>query len=525
MECLERMKITMFFLFVLFVQAKRIYCDSEDPNNDLLVELHPPMNVTVAFHSSAEAFLFWYEPLNYENHEPLENETEWSELFVTQTPPNLTLSGLPSNKTDIHINSTDVKIQPNKTSENQTGSNSTSNHPGVSYNVSNSEILNQTILLPTKAMDKNSTATVKPPFPKTTKELGKNNVMVPFHKAKLKEYRVVYKPVESAIENHIILDENVTEVHLKNLTSNTNYSITVSAIYMTHKEVFSETIYIMTESDPVPACICDMLGSEGKGDRKCNMSLTNHPWCKCKPGYTGLFCESCAFGYYRLNPFMPCHACPCKITASSGSCHFVEGYLHCSYCNLGYTGNLCHKCANGFYRQRIEYPSIPLIPGDCIPCNCNNNTNPLLPDICDHSGKCSLCLYNTTGDNCEKCKAQFVGDPIKAKNCTHILHAIGHTRYFEPPAMGVIAGVIAGVLILLGAIVGFIVYKRMRHSKPQQPFWTIELKDDHEGVNFSTVPVDELQNREALEDMNFYEEHSGIARNGTQKYAPLRETM
>ncbi|KAL3870824.1 hypothetical protein ACJMK2_038861 [Sinanodonta woodiana] len=525
MECLERMKTLLFLLFVLFVQAKRIHCDNENPNLGRLVKLHSPTNVTVAFRSSTEAFLFWYPPLNYENHEPIENETEWNLLFVTQIPPNVTRTGLSSNKTNVQINSTAVKTQSNKTSENQTGSNNTSSHPGVSYNISDSEKGNQTILLATKAMDKNSIATLKPPLPMTTTELVMNDDMVPVDSAKLKEYRVVYKPVESAFENSITLDENVTEVHLKNLTPNTNYSITVSAIYITLKEVVSEPVYIRTEIDPVPACICDMLGSEGEGDRMCNMSLTNHPWCRCKPGYVGLFCETCAFGYYRLNPFMPCHACPCKMTESSGSCHFVEGYLHCSHCNLGYTGNLCHKCANGYYRQRIEYPPIPLIPGDCIPCNCNNNTNPLLPEICNHSGKCSLCLYNTTGDNCEKCKPQFIGDPIYAKNCTHILHAIGNRRHFEPPAMGMIAGVIVGVLILLCAIVGFIAYRRMRHSKPQQPFWTIELKDDHEGVNFSTVPEDELHHHEALEDMNFYEEHGGQVRNGTQKYAPLRETM
>jgi len=33
-------------------------------------------------------------------------------------------------------------------------------------------------------------------------------------------------------------------------------------------------------------------------------------------------------------------------------------------------------------------------------------------------GVCKNCLFNTTGDHCEKCKDDFEGDPTKKIPCT-----------------------------------------------------------------------------------------------------------
>ena len=79
---------------------------------------------------------------------------------------------------------------------------------------------------------------------------------------------------------------------------------------------------------------------------------------------------------------------------------------------VGYTGNQCEVCDDGFFGN-------PLVPGGrCQPCFCNNNTNPSNIGNCDQlTGRCLACLFNTAGFSCERCKSGYYGDAI-ARNCT-----------------------------------------------------------------------------------------------------------
>jgi laminin, beta 1 len=68
-------------------------------------------------------------------------------------------------------------------------------------------------------------------------------------------------------------------------------------------------------------------------------------------------------------------------------------------------GTRCEKCAINYYGNPLERGS------SCLPCECNDNTNIRDPASCDQTnGKCRNCLYNTDGDNCEKCKPGFFGN-------------------------------------------------------------------------------------------------------------------
>lgn len=93
-------------------------------------------------------------------------------------------------------------------------------------------------------------------------------------------------------------------------------------------------------------------------------------------------------------------------------------------------------------------------------------------------------------------------------------------NHFTPPRSGVIAAVIVGTIVLLSGVVGFIVYKRRHNFPPNKPFWTIEFKEDHEDVNFSAVPEDELE-RQA--DLQFYEEQERTKNKKLPPYAQLQE--
>ena len=68
-------------------------------------------------------------------------------------------------------------------------------------------------------------------------------------------------------------------------------------------------------------------------------------------------------------------------------------------CQPNYAGEKCEYCGPG-YHGRPDTPG-----GDCQPCQCNGNIDPTDPAACDpYSGLCQLCLYNTTGDSCERCQ-------------------------------------------------------------------------------------------------------------------------
>ncbi|KAK7494115.1 hypothetical protein BaRGS_00014588, partial [Batillaria attramentaria] len=76
-------------------------------------------------------------------------------------------------------------------------------------------------------------------------------------------------------------------------------------------------------------------------------------------------------------------------------------YVEDCSCPTGYTGLSCEDCAPGFYRiQRGRYL------GQCVPCNCNGHSND-----CDAvTGQCRNCLHNTEGPYCDRCSEGYVGD-------------------------------------------------------------------------------------------------------------------
>lgn len=94
-------------------------------------------------------------------------------------------------------------------------------------------------------------------------------------------------------------------------------------------------------------------------------------------------------------------------------------------------------------------------------------------------------------------------------------------EHFTPPASGVIASIVIGIIVLLSGVVGFIVYKRRHNFPPHKPFWTIEFKEDHEDVNFSAVPEDELERQQ--DDLRFYEEQERTRNKKLPPYSQLKE--
>ncbi|NXT03292.1 LAMC3 protein, partial [Jacana jacana] len=183
--------------------------------------------------------------------------------------------------------------------------------------------------------------------------------------------------------------------------------------------------------------------------------------CTCPPGYTGQFCQSCAPGFKREipfgGPFVSCVPCTCN---QHGDCHPLTGQcqcLHntegpscercspgfygnpfvgrfddckpcpcpgrspctempsigevvCTHCPPGQRGKRCELCDDGFFGDPLGQRG-PVHP--CIPCQCHGNVDLNAVGNCDPvSGRCLRCLYNTTGDHCERCRPGFYGDAL-----------------------------------------------------------------------------------------------------------------
>ncbi|CAG9863069.1 unnamed protein product [Phyllotreta striolata] len=149
--------------------------------------------------------------------------------------------------------------------------------------------------------------------------------------------------------------------------------------------------------------------------------------CSCPVGYSGTSCERCSEGYVRQNngPWLglcvkepttcprgmyndgrECQPCPCPLTDASNqfgtSCHLgSNGDVVCQ-CPVGYVGNRCQYCADG-------YEGSPLTPGDY----CRPVRRPP-PSLCDPAGSVDprpdeygrcRCKNLVDGPTCNQCKA------------------------------------------------------------------------------------------------------------------------
>ena len=80
------------------------------------------------------------------------------------------------------------------------------------------------------------------------------------------------------------------------------------------------------------------------------------------------------------------------------------------------TGQQCESCINGYFGDPTGNFGIPTL---CSDCQCSGNIDTIDPNACDRlTGLCIGCLFNTTGDQCERCLDGLYGDAIVAKNCT-----------------------------------------------------------------------------------------------------------
>ncbi|XP_078253629.1 laminin subunit alpha-1 isoform X3 [Rhinoraja longicauda] len=148
---------------------------------------------------------------------------------------------------------------------------------------------------------------------------------------------------------------------------------------------------------------------------------TNGTCLDCRHNTTGPNCEQCSPGLYghpSRGTAEDCKPCACPLTVSSNNfsptCSLNKtGELICDQCQPGYTGSRCERCADGYYGN-------PTSPGrSCERCDCSNNIDLSVPGSCDQlTGECLKCIRNSAGRQCEQCAGGFYGDAVIAKNCS-----------------------------------------------------------------------------------------------------------
>ncbi|NWX11325.1 LAMA2 protein, partial [Caloenas nicobarica] len=138
--------------------------------------------------------------------------------------------------------------------------------------------------------------------------------------------------------------------------------------------------------------------------------------CDCPLGYSGLSCESCSPGFYRL-PTSPAGRTPAQ---SLGTCVLCQCHGHstmcdpetsiCQNCQHNTAGHHCERCALGYYG--VVQGSLD----DCQPCACplsnpRNNFSPSCVAEGPNDYRCTACPPGYEGQYCERCSSGYTGNP------------------------------------------------------------------------------------------------------------------
>ncbi|XP_045150594.1 laminin subunit alpha-2 isoform X3 [Echinops telfairi] len=123
----------------------------------------------------------------------------------------------------------------------------------------------------------------------------------------------------------------------------------------------------------------------------------------CQHHTAGDFCERCALGYYGIVKGLPndCRQCACPLSSSSNNFSptcVMEGLndYRCIACPRGYEGQYCERCAPGYTGN----PSSP--GGSCQECECDPHGS--LPVPCDPVTGLCTCRPGATGQKCDGCQ-------------------------------------------------------------------------------------------------------------------------
>ncbi|XP_026107420.1 usherin-like [Carassius auratus] len=160
---------------------------------------------------------------------------------------------------------------------------------------------------------------------------------------------------------------------------------------------YREVGALLWAKDVCKPCECHSAGTV-------NGSLECEPiggQCKCKRHVSGIQCNQCQHGFYKLQSALAdgCHACNCNTAGTVQpdiTCHQDSGQCQCKANVIGLT---CDRCNYGFkFLNRTD-------PDGCIPCGCDPRGS--LHQFCNpFTGQCE-CKDGVRGLLCDTCIPHF----------------------------------------------------------------------------------------------------------------------
>ncbi|XP_028850828.1 basement membrane-specific heparan sulfate proteoglycan core protein isoform X4 [Denticeps clupeoides] len=207
---------------------------------------------------------------------------------------------------------------------------------------------------------------------------------------------------------------NQKEVHFTedNWQHSSGRAVTREDLMMTLANLQSISIRTIYDNHMVSVALSDIIMDTTTVEYSLQGAAKDVEECRCPPGYSGLSCETCASGFERVSggAFLgTCAGCHCNGHASA--CDPISG--HCLSCQHHTEGQQCEKCRPGYFGDPRRGR-----PDDCKPCPCPYiDTSRRFSDTCflDHDSQpiCDACKLGYTGRRCERCASGYIGNPLE----------------------------------------------------------------------------------------------------------------
>ncbi len=141
--------------------------------------------------------------------------------------------------------------------------------------------------------------------------------------------------------------------------------------------------------------------------------------CSCPVGYSGDRCEACSVGFHR-DPSFACVAdesCAVSPCTTDGTCRVERGSAVCD-CATGFAGETCASCAPGYHRPAPDLPCT--LDTACLPETCRFHGT---CEVQNGVAVCTACDAGFSGAHCETNIDDCVNSACGAGQCVDLIDA------------------------------------------------------------------------------------------------------
>ncbi|XP_028309184.1 basement membrane-specific heparan sulfate proteoglycan core protein isoform X2 [Gouania willdenowi] len=221
--------------------------------------------------------------------------------------------------------------------------------------------------------------------------------------------RLVYR--RGGVTPPIVVNQKEIRFTEDNWQHSNGRPVTREELMMTLANLDSISIRTIYDNHMVSVGLSDIVMDTTTGEFSIRGHAKEVEECRCPPGYSGLSCETCSYGFDRVPGGLYLGTCTgCNCNGHASACDPISG--NCLSCQHNTEGPRCDKCRHGYFGD----PSRGR-PDDCKPCPCPyTETSRRFSDTCflniDQQPTCDACRPGYTGRRCERCAPGYQGNPL-----------------------------------------------------------------------------------------------------------------